>query len=213
MNHEDLVRMNVMKEAGVDGRFSWLAEYEQQELDAAIAIVRQGFQPELISGLSSLTELGVYLLSALETDHDRPREDIFYRLAETHVECSKSLDMSSYYQMLGATVKRFKDDKSDVRLFVHGLWAITVERLDASGVLKLIGVAPEITHNKIGTEIFAQGAILRFFTEMPGHKEFLIKHVPQHTLGKLVRKYELEGLEGAISRKDAGHLLSDRLGL
>jgi hypothetical protein len=212
VDYEDIVRLNVMKIAGLEGRFSWLQKREQQQMDAAISTVRHGFDADLIRGLESRTEYGFYLLCALETDTDRSREFICYKLAETHVECSKFMTMPAYYQMLTATMKPLKDDKSDVRLFVHALWAETV-KLDHSSVLKLLGIGSASYGTKTAEQEFVQGVVLKFFNEMPGHKEFLVNNVSQKALGRLVRKYEMIGLEGVISRKDAGELLSERLGL
>jgi hypothetical protein len=212
VNYDDLVRLNVMKVAGVEGRFSWLPEREQRQLDAAISTVNHGFNVDLIRGLESRTEYGFYLLCSLETDPKRSREFICYKLAEVHVECSKFMTMPAYYQMLAVTMKALKQDKADVRLFVHALWAETV-KLDHSGVLKLLGVGSASYGTKNVDQEFAQGVVLKFFTEMQGHKDFLINHVSQKALGRLVRKYDLIGLERVISRKDAGELLSERLGL
>lgn len=212
MDYEDIVRLNVLMTAGIGGKFNWLPENVQRQVDAAISIVRKGVDQDLIRSLESRTALGYYVFHAFQTDPDCKAKEIFHKLASVHVESSQYMKMSAYQSMLTTTVNALKKSDFGAEGFVRVLLKQSMG-LDHSGIIRLLGVGSRLDRKTSEHEDVAQGLILKELVELEGGKELLIKHVTKPALGKLVLKYGLSGLEGAISRKDAGHLLSDRLGL
>lgn len=212
MNYEEKVRLNVMMGARVNSKYEWLPKRDQMQLDTAIAIVRDGFNAELVKGLESCADLGMYLFHCLETDLEMPVEAILNELAAFHLQTSEFLTAPAYQVMLATTALRLESRELDVTLFARELVGQTVN-LDHSKIIKLLGFGSGSVRRRVNGEDFSQGLILKELLKREDGKELLIKNLPKPDLGKLVRKYDLGGLEGVISRKDAGHLLSDRLGL
>ena len=212
MDYEDIVRLNVLMTAGVSGKFEWLPENVKRQVDAAIAIVRKGVDPDLIRSLESRTMLGYYVFYSFMTEPGCKAREIFHKLAAVHVESSQYMKMSAYQLMLTTTVNALK--KSDVGAdgFVRDLLKQSMG-LDHSGIIKLLGVGTRLDRKTSDNEDLAQGLILQELVGLKGGKELLIKHVTKPALGKLVLKHGLSGLEGAISRKEAGISLCDQLGL
>lgn len=212
MDYEDIVRLNVLMTAGISGKFSWLPENVQRQVDAAIAIVRKGVDQDLIRSLESRTALGYYVFHAFQTDQDCKAKEIFHVLVAVHLESSQYMKMSAYQLMLTTTVNALKKSDFGAEGFLRDLLKQSMG-LDHSGVIKLLGVGTRLDRKTSENEDLAQGLILQELVELKGGKELLIKHVTKPALGKLVLKYGLGGLEGAISRKDAGTSLYDQLGL
>lgn len=211
MDYEDIVRLNVLKTAGVECKFSWLDTAEQRQVDAAITIVRKGFDPDFIRGLERRTVLGFYVLHAMRTDPNCPDKQIYRKLAVTHLGCSDFMTMPAYQAMLAKTVNELMEVKMSAQEFITEL----VSKTPASHakVTELLGVGSSYARKKAEGEEVVQGLVIKTLLSLEGGKDLMVKHVSKTELGRLVLKHNLSGFERHISRKDAGTLLSDQLGV
>lgn len=213
MDRAEIVKQRVLKNSGVGSRYETLALNSRMQIDVAITIICCGFEQAGVKHLETRSSLGYYVFHGLLDEPNLTKEDIIHKLSDIHLKTSPFMSVSQYCSMLTTTLYALRKYDYKVEPFIRQVWSDTLRTSEDDNVKKLLGVGPGSGRRMSDGDDVTQGLILKVLLEQDGGKAHIIKHFTKPTLGKMVLKHSLSGFEGVISRKDAGSLLSDQLGL
>lgn len=217
MENLDQVREKLLASFSIDSSYKYLPVSSRQEIDAALHINGEvdRVTPEILRSMKDPRDFGSWLVGVAEMNEAITPQVMYETVAKVLVAASTGITGKKYLQSVASAFGELKKRWYSTNAFADVFLEQALGR-QRGAILKplLSPVPPSKYGDRAATESdAAQEILLAAFQRRGGLKEFLIEHFSQKLIGRLVVEHGLSGMQGIISRKDRGSLLSIELGL
>lgn len=217
MESLDQTRQKLLASIGVNSRYEHMPVGSRQEIDAAIYIngTADRVTPEILRSMKDPRDLGSWLVGVAELNETITPKVMYETVASVLVAASKGITGKKYAQSVASAFGELKKRWYSVDAFADVFLAQALGRQGGAMLKPLLSpVPPSKDGDRAATESdAAQEILLAAFQRRGGLEDFLTEHFSQKLIGRLVVEHGLSGMQGIISRKDRGSLLSIELGL